>query len=118
MPRIDFMGCPIDSLTMDQTIALIEEYIAKRKLCQHVVVNVSKFVEMQKDHNLRKIISECDIITPTACPSCGHHACWAYRCQKGVAGIDLFQKLVELSAVKGYRPYFFGARQWVVGEGS
>ena len=26
----------------------------------------------------------------------------------------LFQELVRLSAEKGYRPFFFGARQWVV----
>ena len=31
-----------------------------------------------------------------------------------VAGVDLFQNVVKLSAEKGYRPFFFGAREWVV----
>jgi N-acetylglucosaminyldiphosphoundecaprenol N-acetyl-beta-D-mannosaminyltransferase len=31
-----------------------------------------------------------------------------------VAGVDLFQNLVKLCADKGYRPFFFGAREWVV----
>jgi N-acetylglucosaminyldiphosphoundecaprenol N-acetyl-beta-D-mannosaminyltransferase len=31
-----------------------------------------------------------------------------------VAGVDLFQKLVGTCAEKGYKPYFFGAKPWVV----
>ena len=31
-----------------------------------------------------------------------------------VAGVDLFQNLVKLYANRGYKPFFFGAREWVV----
>jgi len=31
-----------------------------------------------------------------------------------VAGVDLFQNLVKLCADRGYKPFFFGAREWVV----
>ncbi len=31
-----------------------------------------------------------------------------------VAGIDLMDKLIEYSAQKGYRPYFFGAKEEIV----
>lgn len=108
------MGCPIDSLSMDQTIAKIEDHINKGKPCQHVVVNVAKFVEMRNDPKLRKIIASCDLINADGMP-----IVWASKilgtplpCR--VAGVDLFQNLVKFCAEKGYRPFFFGARDWVV----
>lgn len=114
MSRINIMGCPIDRLDMAQTIDRIENYIKERKTCQHVVVNVSKFVEMRKDLQLRKIISDCDIINADGMP-----IVWASRIlgqplPEKVSGIDLFQNLVRLCEEKGYSPFFFGAREWVV----
>ena len=114
MPRIDLMGCPVDSLDMQQTIQKIENYIVQRVMCQHVVVNVSKFVEMDRDEYLKKIISNCDIINVDGMP-----IVWASKilgnplpCR--VAGVDLFQNLIGVCADKGYKPFFFGAREEVV----
>ncbi len=114
MPQIQLMGCPIDSLNMDQTIAQIELYLKEKEPRQHVVVNVAKMVKMRKDAKLREIIASCDLINADGMP-----VVWASRllgsplpCR--VAGVDLFQELVKLCAGKGYRPFFFGARQWVV----
>lgn len=116
MSRVNIIGCPIDPLSMDQTIEKIEDYIRDKKQCQHVVVNVSKFYEMRKDEKLREIISSCDIINADGMP-----VIWASRIlgrplPERVAGVDLFQNLVRLSAEKGYRPFFFGAREWVVNK--
>ncbi len=78
------------------------------------MVNVAKFVAMQKDKNLKRIISNCNIINADGMP-----LVWASKligtslpCR--VAGVDLFQELVAVCAKKKYRPYFFGAEQWVV----
>ena len=108
------MGCPVDCLSMDQTIARIEQYIKEGKPRQHVVVNVAKIVEMRKDNYLREIVSSCDLINADGMP-----IVWASRLlgtplPERVAGVDLFQNLVKLCAEKGYRPFFFGAREWVV----
>ena len=114
MDRINLLGCPIDCLSMNQTVEQIEQFVKGRNLRQHVVVNVAKIVEMQKDPELRGIVSHCDLINADGMP-----LVWASRllgnplpCR--VAGVDLFQELVKLCAEKGYCPFFFGARQWVV----
>ena len=114
MSRIQLMGCPIDSINMVETIARIEEFVKDGKPRQHVVVNVAKIVEMRNDPYLREIVSSCDLINADGMP-----IVWASRllgnplpCR--VAGVDLFQNLVKLCAEKGYRPFFFGAREWVV----
>jgi len=114
MARINIMGCPIDRLNMDQTIDRIEGYIKERKPCQHVVVNVAKFVEMRKDPLLRKIVSDCDIINADGMPVVWASKILGQPLPERVAGVDLFQNLVRLCAEKGYRPFFFGAREWVV----
>lgn len=112
--RIELMGCPVDNLNMTETIAVAEKYIKNRALCQHVVVNVAKLVAMRNDPALKEIISNCDIINADGMP-----LVWASRllgsplsCR--VAGVDLFQDLIGVCADRGYRPYFFGAKQWVV----
>ena len=114
MSRVLIMGCAIDCLDMDETLAYIEQFVKKGTPRQHVVVNVAKIVEMRNDPELREIVSSCDLINADGMP-----LVWASRllgnplpCR--VAGVDLFQNLVKLCAEKGYRPFFFGAREWVV----
>jgi N-acetylglucosaminyldiphosphoundecaprenol N-acetyl-beta-D-mannosaminyltransferase len=112
--RLNLMGCSFDMLDMQGTINEAEKYIKSRKLCQHVVVNVAKFVAMQKDAKLKKIISDCNIINVDGMP-----LVWASKilgeplpyCK---TGCDLFQELVAVCAAKGYKPFFFGAEPWVV----
>ena len=116
MTRINVMGCPVDSYNMDETIHMVEQSIEAGTLCQHVVVNVSKFVQMQSDSNLNSIISSCDLINADGMP-----IVWASRLlgqplPERVAGVDLFQELIKVCSEKGYRPFFLGAREWVVNE--
>ena len=50
--RITIFNTPIDAITMQETIALIDNAIKERKPIHHVVVNVAKLVNMQKDKAL------------------------------------------------------------------
>jgi N-acetylglucosaminyldiphosphoundecaprenol N-acetyl-beta-D-mannosaminyltransferase len=112
--RINLMGCPVDCLNMDQTVLLINQYIKEKRSCQHVVVNAAKFVQMQKDHELNHIISKCEIINADGMPIVWASKMLGSPLPERVAGIDLFMRLIQLCAEKGYRPFFFGAREWVV----
>ena len=78
------------------------------------VENVAKLVMMQKDEKLCRIVNSCGLINAD-----GWGVVWGanllgLKIPERVAGIDLFLKLVELSAEKGYRPYFLGAKQEIV----
>ena len=52
----------MDSLTMDETIQIAEQAMKTKKRLQHVVVNVAKLVNMQKDKGLCEDVSESDIV--------------------------------------------------------
>lgn len=112
--RIHILGSDIEVLDMDESLCKIENIISNRNPVQHVVVNAGKIVAMQSNERLRSIVNSCEMINAD-----GQAVVWASKLLgKGlperVAGIDLMYKLVELSARKGYKVYFFGAREEVV----
>jgi N-acetylglucosaminyldiphosphoundecaprenol N-acetyl-beta-D-mannosaminyltransferase len=112
--RISILGSPIDALTMEETIEMIDRAIINRKSIRHVVVNAAKLVNMQKDEELQKSVITCDIINAD-----GQSVVWASRflgkpLPGRVAGIDLMENLVELAHNKNYRIYLLGAKEDVV----
>jgi N-acetylglucosaminyldiphosphoundecaprenol N-acetyl-beta-D-mannosaminyltransferase len=112
--RVEFMGCLIDNLSMEETLQRIESLIASGRPHQHVVVNVDKVVRASKDPELRRIINECSLVSVDGMP-----VVWASRLlgkslKERVAGVDLFEALVARAGEKGWRVFFLGAREEVV----
>lgn len=96
--------------TVDHIVAAIEE---KRPI-QHCVINVAKLVAMQSDSALRHDVESSDIVNAD-----GMGVVWGARLlgvnvPERVAGIDLFQDLLQVCAERGYRPYLLGAREDVL----
>ena len=114
LKRINICNIPVDVLTMQQTVELIDCAIVQRKPIHHVVVNAVKVVNAQKDKALRESIINCDIINAD-----GQGIVWAsYILNKPlperVAGIDLMENLVALAAKKNYSIFFLGAKEELV----
>lgn len=114
--RIKFFGVDLDLITMEETLGEISEFIEKRQNVQHVVVNVAKLVYAQKDENLREIINSCPLINVDGGGILLGAKILGINIPERVAGIDLMEKLIEYSAQKGYKPYFFGAEEEVVSK--
>lgn len=114
MKTVNIFGCDVAALNMQETVEEIERRIIGKIKTQHVVINAGKVVLMDKDEKLQKIIKDCPIINAD-----GQSIVWASKLLKKpvperVAGIDLMEELIKLSADKGYRVYFFGAKEEVV----
>jgi N-acetylglucosaminyldiphosphoundecaprenol N-acetyl-beta-D-mannosaminyltransferase len=114
--RIEMMGCLVDNLTMEETLETIAGFIASGRPHQHVVVNVDKLVKARDDAELRRIINECALINADGMP-----VVWASRLlgkplKERVAGVDLFESLMQRSAQKGWRVFLLGAREEVVSK--
>ena len=109
--KIDFLGIPIDALTMQETINKIENTILCNRQIHHSVVNAGKIVLMQNDETLNKSVLEADLINAD-----GQAVVWAARLlgkriPERVAGIDLMEKLITVSAKKKYKCFFLGAEE-------
>ena len=114
--RITMMGCQVDNLTMEETLQTIDGFIQSGKPHQHVVVNVDKLVKAAHDAELRRIINECALINVDGMP-----VVWASRLlgkplKERVAGVDLFEALMQRSSKTGWRVFLLGAREEVVSE--
>lgn len=112
--RIQIMGCNVDNLSMEETLQVVDGFIRSGRPHQHVVVNVDKIVKAQHDEELRRIINECALINADGMP-----VVWASRwlgkpLKERVAGVDLFESLMQRSARTGWRVYLLGARNEVV----
>ena len=112
--KVNLFGCEIDSLTMDETVALVEKIIHQRTPRQHVVVNAMKFAMMRSDPELKRVINGCDLINADGLPVVWASHLLGTPLPARVAGVDLFLHLVEAAARKGFRPFFFGARDHVL----
>jgi N-acetylglucosaminyldiphosphoundecaprenol N-acetyl-beta-D-mannosaminyltransferase len=112
--RINICNVPVDVLTMQQTVALIDDAISQKRPVHHVVINAVKVVNAQKDPQLMDSIVNCDIINAD-----GQGIIWASQLlnkslPERVAGIDLMKNLVELAAQKKYRIFLLGAKEDVL----
>jgi N-acetylglucosaminyldiphosphoundecaprenol N-acetyl-beta-D-mannosaminyltransferase len=107
--RESFLGCPIDILTMTETVDLARAAMRNRQRLQHVALNVAKFVNMRRDPVLAADVANSDVVSID-----GMGIVWGARCiglsaKVRVTGIDLLTELLAVCADEGFKPYFLGA---------
>jgi len=113
-PRVDVLGCPIDRLDMQQTLARIDGLIETRGFAQHVAINAAKLVAMRSDEELSEIVRRCEVISAD-----GQSVVWASRLlgdplPTRVAGIDLMHELLARAEQRGYGVFILGAKSDVL----
>jgi N-acetylglucosaminyldiphosphoundecaprenol N-acetyl-beta-D-mannosaminyltransferase len=107
--RASFLGCPIDILTMAETVELARVAMRTRRRVQHVALNVAKFVNMRLDPVLAADVANSDVVGID-----GMGIVWAARtlglpAATRVAGVDLLTEILAACAQEGFKPYFLGA---------
>ncbi len=112
--RADFLGTPIDLLTLDQTVMKAVDAMLKRKPTHHVALNVAKLVNMRRSDELRRDVIESHIVGVD-----GMGIVWGARAlgigvPERVSGVDLMERLLEVCSQLEFRPYFLGATQEVL----
>jgi N-acetylglucosaminyldiphosphoundecaprenol N-acetyl-beta-D-mannosaminyltransferase len=112
--REEFLGVPIDILSLNETVDLADRSMSLRQRCQHVALNVAKFVRMRQQPELWRDVVESDIVGID-----GAGILWGARllglnAHARVAGIDLFREILGLCDAKGFKPFFLGATESVL----
>ncbi len=112
--RASFLGCPIDVLTMAETVELARDAMRSRRRLQHVALNVAKLVNMRFDPVLATDVANSDVVGVD-----GMGIVWGARAlglpvESRVAGVDLLGELLAVCAEEGFKPYFLGAKPAVL----
>ena len=107
--RADIIGAPVDDVTMAETLASVEAFIADGGPHQIATVNPEFVVAAQRSAPFRVVLERADLSLPD-----GIGLLWAARVlrqplRERVAGSDLVPEVARLSAWRGYRLYLLGA---------
>lgn len=112
--RETIFGLPLDLLTLDETVEVIEQYLEGRRACRHVVLNVPKVLHAQEDDLLASAIRSASLVNADGTwIAVGARLC-GLRVPERFTGFDLMQVLVSWAASKGHSVYFFGATEDVL----
>lgn len=114
--RIRILDTNIDVLDMKDTVNIVEEYVKNKAPLHLMGVNADKINMMGKNPRIKEIVNNCGIINADGASVVLASKFLKKELPERVAGIDLMQELISLSAQKGYKVYFLGAKQEVVEE--
>ena len=116
--RVEFLGVPVDLLTLDQTVALAVGAMRERKNITHVALNVAKFVKMRTDPDLRRDVITADIVGLDGMGILVALRLFGAHPPERVAGVDVMFALMEACAQHGSRPFILGARREALALGA
>ena len=116
MKRIEFLKAPMDIATMQETVSFIENRIEQKQFLQHVVVNVAKIVNMQKDPVLAESVKACEVINIDGMGVVFGARFLGHEVPERVAGVDLFHELLAMSAKRDFPVFLLGATEEVVSK--
>lgn len=112
--RIKMMDTSIDVLSYNETIELVEKYVKTKTPLHLMGVNADKINELNKNPKLKEIVNSCGVINADGASVVLASKFLGEPLPERVAGVDLMESLVSLSADKGYSVYLLGAKQEVV----
>ena len=112
--RRAILACPIDLLTMDQTVELAIDLIRSGGLHSQFSLNAAKVVEARRSPELNEILHHATIVNAD-----GQSLVWAGKLlgvsiPERVAGIDLMGALLTAMEREGLSAYFLGAQEAVI----
>ena len=116
MKELIFLDCRMHSITMADTVSAIKSRLFEKKFTQHVVVNVAKLVNMQKDPQLKASVESCDIINIDGIGVVLGARLLGEKVPERVAGVDLFEELLEMAEREQFSIFLLGATDNVVAE--
>lgn len=113
MTRMRLMNTEIDNLTMDEILDAIDSLI-KEDNCSYVVTpNVDHIVQLEKDEELKRVYENASLILTDGKPLIWISNWYKTPIKEKISGSDLFPRVCDLAAKKGYTMYLLGAAEGV-----
>jgi len=106
---IRILGVPIDRISMDDSLARLESFIASGKPHLVVTADATSIVIANSNPKFLDLVQSAELVTPD-----GNGVLWAAKragthLSERVSGVDILDRVCGLSADKGYRLFFLGA---------
>lgn len=113
MSRIDFLNIKIDNLTMEEAIQKIDGLISE-SACRYIVTpNLDHIVTLERDSVFAEVYRNADLVLTDGQPLLWISKWLKRPIKEKLSGADLFPRICQLAAVRGYRIFLLGAGEGV-----
>lgn len=116
MDSVTILGLRVDRVSVEETLSVIDRFIAERTPHTIVTADASMAVIARHDPELHAIVENADLVTPDGAGIIIASRLLGVPVRYKVSGVDLVAHLCALSAGKGYRIFFLGAAPGIAAE--
>ncbi len=106
---IAILSIPIHAVTMDETLALVEGYMAEPRLHQIATVNPEFVMAAQSDDEFRRVLAAADLCLPDGVGLLYAARRYGRRLPERVPGSELVYRLAERATARGWPLFLLGA---------
>jgi len=106
--RVFILGIGVTATTLDRAVSIIEQWIERRIQNYVCITGAHGIIESRSDPRLRQIHNEAGMVTPDGMPLVFMARRLGFKPVSRVYGPDLMRRLTEISALKGYRQFYYG----------
>ena len=114
--RVKLLNMYVDSVTMDEAIDEIDNLIQKRNHSYVVTPNMDHIVVAEEDSLFKEVYDNASLVLTDGVPLLWIAKYLGTPIKEKVSGSDVFPKMCELSANKGYKVYILGAAEGVAAK--
>lgn len=107
--RVDFLGCPIDNLSIPQAVAKMEEFIREGRPQHVIVINANKLWLMERNPSLAEVVRRASLFLPEKAIVVGSYLL-GLPVNQHAGGIMVLKAFLPRAEENGYRIYFLGAK--------
>lgn len=112
--RALILGYPVDLVNMEDAVNMVEDHIGQKTGMHVVTVNPEMIMAGNRNLELGEAIKEADLIIPDGIGVVKVLRNMGIKHIKRLPGIELSEKLVEISSQKGYKVALIGAAPDVI----
>ena len=116
MSRMKFLNTEIDNLNMDEAVEAIDELINKRENSYVVTPNVDHILRLEDDKEFAEIYKNASLRLTDGMPLVWISKMKHTPIKEKVSGSDMFPRVCELAAKKGYSVFLLGAAEGVAAK--
>lgn len=113
MKKQPLLNTYINNVNMDEAVQMIESMVDERKKSYIVAVNVDVIMKIERDHYLKKITDNADMVLVDGKPLVWISQLHNRPVKAKISGSDLVPLLCNKAAEKGYALFILGGRDGI-----
>lgn len=113
---VELLGIRLDDVTLDETVDILEGYIASDTPHLIATTNTEFIMAARKNREFRAVLNAADLSFADGIGVILGLRLFGQRVREHVRGTDVVEKLVERAAGKGYSIFMLGAQEGVAEE--